>query len=73
MESCCEMFRSPYSLGVALLRMTVYRVSGGGCAGVGFGGPFLLIAHPPDPSHWPCKEADGAPGIAPNSRWLLAV
>ena len=26
---------------------------------MGFGGPFLLITHPPDPSHWPCKETDG--------------
>lgn len=42
-------------------------------ARVGFGGPFLLIAHPPDPSRWPRKETDGAPEIAQKSRWLLAV
>lgn len=41
--------------------------------GVGFGGPFLLITYPPDPSHWPRKETDGAPGIAQKSHWLLAA
>lgn len=70
------MLRNPYSLDTAIVGMAVHSKSGGGgCVSptrMGFGG-LSSLSHPPDPSRWPHKETDGAPGIAQKSCWLLAV